>query len=155
MKWKLPPKIKIYEALGTLAGGRIEMVGDAAKVYSSSGNKFYTVTFDPSTSSIMANDNGSFWQGYLGYPAIAYLMQMGVITYNEKYSEALKGIAWKDVSAKFKNDFDKTINYVHELLNERGVDLREFESEIENIFEQIKKLDLSFLSLKTKPPKGY
>ncbi|MFZ1075166.1 MAG: hypothetical protein WAN50_02225 [Minisyncoccia bacterium] len=37
MKWKKPPVIKIYEALGAVADGRIEVDGNAAKVYSSSG----------------------------------------------------------------------------------------------------------------------
>ncbi|MFA6602048.1 MAG: hypothetical protein WCT02_04295 [Candidatus Paceibacterota bacterium] len=66
MKWKLPPPVKIYEALGSVADGRLEMLGNSARVYSSSRNKFYEVIFDPETKSIMANDNGSFWQGYLG-----------------------------------------------------------------------------------------
>jgi hypothetical protein len=37
--WKLPPIIKVYEALGCIADGRIHVDGDSAKVYSSSGNK--------------------------------------------------------------------------------------------------------------------
>lgn len=155
MKWKLPPKIKVYEALGALADKRIEVTGNSAKIYSSSGSKFYTVTFDPKLNAIMANDNGSFWQGYLGYPAIAYLMQVGIITFDKKYSEALKGIEWKDINTKFKNDFARTITYVHELLNTRGVNLKVFESEIENILKQVRKLNLSLLGSKTKPPAGY
>ena len=155
MKWKLPPKIKIYEALGTLADGRIEMHGDSAKVYSSSKNKFYTVMFDPVSKAIMANDNSSFWQGYLGYPAIAYLMKIGIIAYDKKHSGVLKNIRWKDVNTKFKNYFDKTIAYVHELLKTRGVDIPKFEKEIENILGQIKRLNLSLLGSKTKPPAGY
>jgi len=69
--WKQPPIIKVYEALGSIADGRITVEGNTAKIYSSSGNKFYEVTYDPDTSSIMCNDNGSYWAGYLGYPAIS------------------------------------------------------------------------------------
>ncbi len=34
MKWKHPPIIKIYEALGAVADGRVKISGDSAQVYS-------------------------------------------------------------------------------------------------------------------------
>jgi len=156
MYWKLPPNIKIYEALGAVADGRIEMVNDTeAKVYSSSRNKFYSVTYDPKTQAIMANDNGSYWQGYLGYPSIAFLMQTGAIRFDTKYAEALKDIAWKDINTKFKNDFDKTVEYIHELLGGQGFSVEDFLEEVGNIQKQIEILNLSLLGKKTKPPVGY
>lgn len=155
MKWKLPPKIKIYEALGTIGDGRIEVSGNSVKVYSSSGEKFYDVEFDPKQNAIMANDNGSYWQGYLGYPAIAYLMKTGIIKFNPIYAEALKGIAWKDINTKFKNDFEKTEKYVHELLESKSISADDFLKEVDLIYRQIEKLDLSMLGRKTKPPEGY
>lgn len=33
MKWKIPPKIKIYEALGCIADKRIEINGNDGKVF--------------------------------------------------------------------------------------------------------------------------
>jgi hypothetical protein len=99
MKWKLPPRIKIYEALGCIADGRMEVEGNMAKVYSSSRGKFYTVTYDPERQAIMANDNGSYWQGYLGYPSIAFLMHVGAIRFDHAYAEALEGVAWGAVVA--------------------------------------------------------
>ena len=39
-KWKHPPIIEVYEALGAVADGRIELTQNEAKIYSSSGNKF-------------------------------------------------------------------------------------------------------------------
>ncbi len=60
----------------------------------------------------MANDNGSFWKGYLGYPAIAYLMKIGVLSYDPKIGDQLKGIAWKDINQKLQNNFDATLEYV-------------------------------------------
>lgn len=154
MKWKLPPKIKIYEALGCIADGRMSIEGNTAKVYSSSGNKFYTVVYDPDKNAIMANDNGSYWRGYLGYPAIAFLMQSGVISFDAVFAEALKGIHWKNVNIKFKNDFDKTVEYVHELLESKGVSLADFLKEVDRIFNQIEKLNLSLLGPKVFPPSG-
>jgi hypothetical protein len=156
MHWKLPPNIKIYEALGAVSDERIELVAEhEARVYSSTRNKFYTVTYDPEAQAIMANDNGSYWQSYLGYPSIAYLMQIGVIRYERNYAEALKGIAWKDINTKFKNDFDKTAEYIHTLLRDQGVSVEAFLQEVENIQRQIETLNLSLQGKKTKPPSGY
>ncbi len=156
MKWKLPPKIKIYEALGCVADGRIERVGEGeARVYSSSRGKFYTVTYDAESRSIMANDNGSYWQGYLGYPAIAFLMSIGVVRFSLEYAEALKDIAWKDINTKFKNDFDKTVEHIHSILQIKGILIQEFLLEIDDILHQVEMLDLSLLGKKMKPPIGY
>src|SRR3989339_2007322 len=112
MKWKHPPIIKIYEALGAVADGRVEVGGNTAKVFSSSGNKFYDVSYDKEKNAIMANDNGSYWKGYLGYPAIAFLMKTGVLSFDEKTASLLENIAWKDINQKFKNDFDKTLEFI-------------------------------------------
>ncbi len=153
--WQIPPKIKIYEALGAIADNRIEMQGDEAKVYSSSKGKYYQVTYDQKRNAIMANDNGSYWKNYLGYPAIAFLMLKRVIKYKTEYAHALEGIAWKDINVEFKNDFSKTEEYVDQMVNKKGIDMKEFHQEIESIYEQIKRLNLVWLGNKVKPPEGY
>lgn len=79
MKWKLPPKIKIYKALGVIGDARIKLDSDKAIFTSSEGNKKYDVMYSKEENAIMANDNGSYWQSYLGYPAIAFLMLTGRI----------------------------------------------------------------------------
>ena len=58
--WNHPSKTKMYEALGAVADGRIEISGNNGKCYSSSGNKYYDITFDPESYKIMSNDNISF-----------------------------------------------------------------------------------------------
>lgn len=153
MKWKHPPLIKIYEALGSVADGRVEVVGNTAKVYSSSGNKFYDVSYDPEKKAIMANDNGSYWKGYLGYPAIAFLFECGLLELRPDMAELLKGIKWKDINQKFKNDFDKTLIYIEEFLDQdKKVELTQY---IQKIDRELKELDLSLFGVKTKPPEGY
>jgi hypothetical protein len=155
MEWRIPPILKVYEALGCIADKRIEIDGNEAKVHSSSKGKFYTVIYDEDTNSIMANDNGSYWKNYLGYPAIAFLMLKGIIKYNKKYEEALKGIVWKDMTAKFKNDTEKAEEFVFNLVKERGFDLDELFAEIETIYNQIKELRIEMLGDKMLPPEGY
>lgn len=153
--WKLPPIIKVYEALGCIADGRIKIDDNNAKVYSSSGNKFYTVTYDPKANSIMCNDNGSYWAGYLGYPAIAFLLAKGVIPYTPNLADLLKDIAWKDINQGFKNDFTKTEKYCQNLIISRGGNLPSLLEEIQTIHQFLGDHPFQLLGSKTKPPTVY
>lgn len=153
MKWEHPPIIKVYEALGAVADNRIEVDGDTAKVYSSSRNKFYDVSYDSERNAILANDNGSYWKGYLGYPSIAYLFKIGVLDYQPEMGDMMKDVAWKDINQKHKNDFDKTLTEILSLLSEEQV--KKLSEYVQDIDEEIKKLGLSFHGKKTQPPKGY
>ena len=164
MKWKIPPLIKVYEALGCIADERLEIDGLEGRVYSSSRGKFYTIRHEPKSNSIMVNDNGSYYIGYLGYPAIAYLMKVGELDFSEEYANALKGIHWKDLNVKHNRnkdegvpdyDFDSVIKEVDLLVQERGVNVHKFRGFLENILEQIKSKDLNLLGEKELPPKGY
>lgn len=113
MIWKLPPRIKIYEALGCLADDRLSLTEKGAEVTSSDGSKTYTVLFDPEQKMICANDNGSFWQGYLGYPAIAYLLKTGLLLYDAQLAASLQGIEWKKMNQLHKNDWEKTEGWIY------------------------------------------
>jgi hypothetical protein len=103
----------------------------------------------------MCNDNGSYWQGYLGYPAIAYLLVKDIIAYDPHLAELLKGIPWKDVNTKFKNDWEKTEKYCQDLVVERGGNLPTLLSEITRIHTYLADHPLALLGKKTKPPSGY
>jgi len=153
MKWKLPSKTKIYEALGAVADGRVIVDGKCAKVYSSSRNKFYDVTYDPNKKAIMSSDNVSYWKGELGYPSIAFLMKMGELSYNEKTGTILKDIPWKDINQKYKNNFEKALEYI---LTSKTEQEREYLKKfVDKVYEEIKKFNLSYLGKKTLPPEGY
>lgn len=153
MKWKLPPDIKVYEALGAVADGRVEVDGNTAKCFSSSGNKHYDVTYDPEANAIMANDNGSYWKGYLGYPSIAFLFEKRVLEYRNEYSELLKGLAWKNINQQFKNDFAKTKEHIlADLEPEKRAELGTYVAEL---LKDIEALGLQKLGKRTRPPKGY
>lgn len=155
LSWPTPPLIKIYEALGCLADGRLEVEGNTAKCFSSSRGKFYTVSYDPEQKAIMCNDNGSYWRGYLGYPAIAFLMKIGELPYDERLAMALKNIAWKDVNTKFKNDFSKTETYVEELAEKQGIDVNQLHQYAAQVLERINVSKFIHLGPKIKPPTGY
>lgn len=153
MKWKVPPEIKVYEALGAIADARIEMKNNTAKVVSSSRGKVYEVMYDADRQAIASNDNGSYWQGYLGYPAIAFLMKIGLLQYDGVVAEQFKGIAWKDINTTFKNDFAKTEIYLQERLGKN--DWAKAQKLASEVLGQIKQLSLNKLVSKAKPPQGY
>ncbi len=155
MHWKHPPKIKIYEALGGFADGRLKEEDGEIRVYSSSGKKFYIVKFSEKENAIMSNDNGSYWQCYLGYPMILFLMKIGKIKFDKNSAQALCGIKWKDLNTKFKNDFERTIKYCHKLIQKNNFDLEAFLQDVEKINQQIKKLKFKKLGKRIAPPKGY
>src|SRR5260370_39711156 len=114
MCWKLPPRIKIYEALGAVADGRVVVHGHHATVRSSSGNKEYQVEYRPEYNSISSNDNASYWRGYLGYPSIALMAVLDVVAYDPIVLSYLKGIPWKDLNVKNGNNYVLTEQAVKE-----------------------------------------
>lgn len=155
MRWETPPLIKVYEALGAIADGRIEVSGNSAKLYSSSRQKFYTVTYDPARQAIMANDNGSYWKGYLGYPSIALLMKLGVVSCPQQIVAALKGIPWKDIATKHQNDWDQVVDEALRRAEVRGFNSADIRAEAAAIYQEIQGMRLSLLGQKMKPPAGY
>lgn len=153
MKWKQPPSIKIYEALGALADGRVHVEGTTAKVWSSTRDKYYDVVYEPDTNSISANDNGSYWQGYLGYPSVALLAALGVIEYRTDVAAWLKGIPWKEINKRFRNDYNKVEIVIREQLRQSdGFNEEELDDQIRLVAEQVSSLQLNRLSSRKRPP---
>ena len=143
----------MYEALGAVADSRIEVSGNTGKCYSSSGNKYYDITFDPKSNAIMSNDNTSYWTGELGYPAIAFLLKKGVLEYRAELAKLLKGVAWKDINQKFKNDFDAALEYILSDMDTNNKD--DLEQYTQLLVEEVNKLNLKKLGELVVPPKGY
>jgi len=132
--WKLPPKIKVLEALGAIADGRVSVENDKARVSSSTGEKNYTVIFQP-PDRIKSDDNGSVFKGYLGYPAIAFLMLKGLLPYDEQLAEKLKGIPWKELNEKYK-DYRK-VEFI--ILKQRRLDQKRVETFEKEVLQGIKR----------------
>ena len=141
--WLMPPRIKILEALGTIADKRIEVSGNRAKVTSSMHEKTYAVTFD-GKDSITCNDNGSFYKGYLGYPSIAFLMLKGILPYDEKIAKALVGIKWKELNEKFK-DYSKVEQIIKIKAAREKIKQNHIDDIIRKVLEKLKELELKKL----------
>lgn len=153
--WKLPPTIKILEALGAVADERVKVDGNTAKVYSSSLGKYYTVVYDPATNSISSNDNGSYWQKYLGYPALAFLMVKGEIPYDSTLVAKLQAIKWKDLNVKNNNNYQQTITEIYKL-REFKVDEKKVLADLaKRIIATLMEKQYQILEPLPKPPSGY
>lgn len=153
MKWKHPSITKIYEALGAVADDRVLISGNSAKVYSSSRNKFYNVNYDADAGQIMSNDNSSYWKGELGYPSIAFLMKTRILAYDADIANILKGVPWKDINQKFKNNFEKSLDFILSTKTQKERD--DLRILCEKVDAEIKKLNLGLLGGKVTPPDGY
>lgn len=139
--WKMPPLIKVYEALGALGDGRLRSVGaNAAEVVSSDGSKTYRVEFSDDGREISSNDNASYWQGYVGYPAIALLLSRSVLSAHIDTATALAAIPWKALNRRFGNNYERTIAEVERTLAARGHDPAAIRGEAEAILDAIRRL---------------
>ncbi|MCE4623258.1 MAG: hypothetical protein F7B11_00725 [Caldisphaeraceae archaeon] len=106
---RLPPRIKVLEASGSIADERIKIERASeneilATVISSEGDKKYKVVIkrDGETYKAYSNDNGTKLRGYIGYPIIAVLMVSNILPRDRNVEEALKGVEWRKLNEKYK-----------------------------------------------------
>ncbi len=140
-KLSLPPKIKILEALGSIADKRFKIIDEnKIEMLSSNLDKKYIVIIKDNK--VYSNDNGTIYKKYIGYPIIAFLMLKGILPFNQKISDALKGIKWKQLNEKYKSyeKVEKIIkNKIKMLVSEKEID-----EYVNKIFEKLKTLELYF-----------
>lgn len=139
--WKMPPLVKVYEALGAIGDGRVRIEDERrATVTSSDGSKTYEVETSADGREIASNDNASYWQGYVGYPAIAVLIARGLYRAPANVIDALAGVAWKELNRKNKNDWAATIAEVEKGLEQAGHDPDAVRSEAEAVLSFLRAL---------------
>ncbi|MEM3808295.1 MAG: hypothetical protein QW413_06875, partial [Nitrososphaerota archaeon] len=71
----LPPRIKVLEAAGAVAGGRVKIISEKeAEVRASEGERIYRVFKDSKSGVVSSDDNGTTYRNYVGYPIVAFMM---------------------------------------------------------------------------------
>ena len=152
--WKLPPKAKVYEALSAVADGRVrpQAGADSAEVVSSDGSRTYTVEWSADRLSFTANDNASYWQGYLGYPVIAVLLTLGEVRVGDGVADALAGVPWHDLNERFKRDYDAAVESVLAQVGDRGGGRERIAREVDGVMEQLADLKLERPGRGRRPP---
>lgn len=148
--WQVSQIEKVYEAITVLADDRLKMNEDglSGKVHSSRGDKYYSVAFDPVRRAIKSDDNQARFQGKLSYPMIALLMKIGEIKHSEILLSPLRGVVWKDLNTKHKNDYAAAVAEVMQKLKDEGVNTEEIENGVQAIYAQVKELKLLKFSVR-------
>jgi hypothetical protein len=156
-KWEMPPVIKVYEAMGAIGDGRVRAADKTTApvvwdVVSSDGTKTYRVEISADGREISSNDNASYWQGYLGYPAIAVLLARGTLRASAEATRALAGIPWKELNRRFKNDYERTAAEVARIVAERGGDFSAIPAEAASILDALAAL-APLRGARSRPPR--
>ena len=142
-RWNMPPLAKVYEALSAVADGRVTLTGEtAAEVLSSERDKTYTVKWSADGRSVTSNDNATRWQGYIGYPIIAVLLQSGRLPFDRAAAEALGGVPWHALNQQYKRDYDAAVEHVLAGVRQRGSDDATIRAEVERIYGALAELAL-------------
>jgi len=137
-RWKMPPLAKIYEALGAMVDGRVQLEDPRhGTVLSSDHSKIYRVEISADGREISCDDNASYWQGYLGYPAIAVMLMQGLCTLKAEVINELRGVAWKELNRRFHNDYERTIAEVLRRAEERGFDSKLIVAQAEAVLSKL------------------
>jgi hypothetical protein len=153
--WKLPPRAKVFEAFTAVADGRVRITGPgSATVTSSGGDKTYDVEWSADGRTIAANDNASYWQGYLGYPALAVLLERGELRTGEDVVRALAGLPWHDLNKRFKRDYDAAVAEVLAGLPSESPGAAEIQGAVDEVMNQLAGLDLQRSGRGRLPPKA-
>jgi hypothetical protein len=152
--WKMPPIAKVYEALGAIGDNRVHLVdAQHALVTSSDGTRTYQVENSADHREISSNDNASYWQGYLGYPAIAVMIARGLLEARADVVKALTGIQWKKLNTLFRNDYERTIAEVNLQLEGQGFDPAVIQAGAEAVLVAL-KCYAPRRGSRTRPPRG-
>ncbi len=151
--WKLPPRAKVFEAFTAVADGRVRLTGPgSATVVSSGGDKTYDVEWSEDGGTVTANDNASYWQGYLGYPIVAVLLARGELHAAEVAVAALAGVPWHELNQRHKRDYDAAVAHVLGELPDG--DAATVVAEVERVLAQLAALDLQRAGRGRRPPAG-
>jgi hypothetical protein len=144
IKLKIPPRIKVLEALGSIADRRIIVLDEKrAKVISSEKNREYFVYLDLEKNVAFSNDNGTKLKGYIGYPIIAFLMIKKVLPFDEKIADALSQIPWKRLNEKYKN-YSIVEKIAKDIAKKRGIEIILLEKLVEEVMKKISNLSLFY-----------
>ena len=140
---KMPPKVKVLEALGAIGDKRIKVEGNKAIVKSSTGEREYRVYYYPDKNAAWSTDNGTRFRKYVGYPIISLLMVKGKLSFNQKFARALSGIPWKKINDKFK-DYSKTEEYAYKHAEKKGIKKEDLQKFVDKVMKELKDLKLKF-----------
>ncbi|AEB95353.1 MAG: hypothetical protein QXR57_04385 [Metallosphaera sp.] len=137
---KSPPRIKVLEALGSIADGRVRKANDHYLVASSEGDREYTVRVNGNN--VSCDDNGTRYRNYVGYPIIAVLMIEGRLPFDQELANSLRGIPWRKLNEEMKS-YSKVEELVLKRAEERGISRARIEEFVNKVMEDVRRLRLN------------
>jgi hypothetical protein len=143
---RLPPRIKVLEALSAIADGRVRREGDHYVIVSSDGSRSYTVYVDEGRGLVYSNDNGTVYRGYVGYPIMSVLMMLGKLSFDKELSDGLRGIPWRELNEKFKN-YNAVMEVIRGRVGEDKWPL--YERFIDKVLGELRRLNLRLMERPT------
>lgn len=133
----LPPRIKVLEAAGAVAGGRVKIISEnEAEVRASEGDRVYRVFTDIKSGLVSSNDNGTTYRNYVGYPIIAFMMIRGVLPYDSEIGETLKDVRWRSLNEQYRS-YRIVESIIKNKLRERGISEKRVDEFIKDVFEKL------------------
>jgi hypothetical protein len=139
----LPPRIKILEALGALADGRVKEEGENFfSVVSSDGSRTYRVYVEKVGQRefrACSTDNGTVYRGYVGYPIISAMMLLGHLERNLEVEKALSGIPWRKLNETLKK-YALVENEIMKTVSSRGVSPKSVYAVVSKVMSELGKL---------------
>ncbi|WP_243675190.1 hypothetical protein [Vulcanisaeta distributa] len=136
---RMPPRIKVLEALGALADGRVEVINDKeAVVKSSDGTRMYKVYVDVSKREVDSTDNGTVHRGYIGYPIISFLMLKKLLPINEELMQSLKGIPWRRLNEEYRS----YARVMEVIIKDKGLNENEVNKYIDQVLSVLRRMNL-------------
>ncbi|MEM1948194.1 MAG: hypothetical protein QXY84_01335 [Candidatus Caldarchaeum sp.] len=132
-----PPRIKILEALGAVAGNRVKIVDQHnCEVNASEGPRAYRVFLDLENGMASSDDNGTVFRNYVGYPIIAFMMALGKLSYDEKIAAPLKSIKWRSLNEQYKS-YKTVETIVKQMLSRNGVDPSDVDKFVDRVLREL------------------
>jgi len=142
---RLPPKIKVLEALSAACGGRVKKLSDKlARVVSSDGSREYTVYLDVVKGVVYSDDNGTIYRNYIGYPIIAFMMELGILPKDEAIGKLIANVPWRRLNEQYKN-YELVMKHVLSILQEHGIRPGEVYAYINQVLARLSKYRLKKL----------
>lgn len=140
-----PPRIKVLEAMGALADGRIEVLqGNFFRVISSDGSRVYNVYVEEFSRGMFracSTDNGTVYRGYVGYPIISAMMLLGYLRRDEDVERALSGIPWRKLNEELKK-YALVESEVMRSVSFKGVSQARIRTFVDVVMEKLRSLTI-------------
>jgi hypothetical protein len=103
----------------------------------------------------MSNDNMAYFRKEISYPMLTVMLQENIIKINLEKLGVLKGVKWKDINQKNKNDYMKSVEEVLNVVKNCGADVEEIKKSVAEVWKELGIIKVGILGKFKKPSSKY